>query len=73
MTIKQITWDASESQDQAIELETGTEVSGTVTNETGEPVAYALIQIYSLDNTLLGTAISDSDGDYSISIATEDL
>ncbi|MFC7370130.1 carboxypeptidase regulatory-like domain-containing protein [Fictibacillus iocasae] len=41
-------------------------VSGTVTNEAGVPISGATIQILDEDGNLIGTATSDSNGDYTI-------
>jgi hypothetical protein len=56
-----------------IRLSTGTEIFGLVSRSDNKPFAYALVQVYSLADDLLGTAITDSDGNYSVSIELERL
>jgi hypothetical protein len=73
LAITRASFTPEEGIGQDFTMATGTPIFGVVTNEDEEPFAFALVQVYTFDGRLLGTGITDSEGNYSVSVDLESL
>ncbi len=56
------------STDAVLPFSSGTPIEGVLTDPAGEPVAFSLVEIKTVDETVLGRTISGEDGSFSMNV-----